>query len=619
MPTTSENAIVLKSIGKSFRILGDKRARMLDALGLRLPNRSLQEFWALRDVDLVIPRGQRIGFIGRNGAGKTTLLKIISGLLRPSTGTVNVSGRVHALLELGTGFHPEFSGRQNVLSALSYLGVTGREAESLCEYIVDFAELDQFIDRPFRTYSAGMQARLTFSVATSIKPEIMIVDEILGAGDAYFTGKAVARMKQLTSGGCTLLFVSHDMSAVQMMCERAVWIDRGGVREDGDTLTVGKLYAAAIRQQEELRLRSQALALRNDDTGAELGGDKDPEPLVIGRLVIAGDQPPQRAHAVHELALRYNGQDLERVKIGGARDDDRSERFFLIQQDGYTNWSRPRGSSRVRSRAFEDRKGRYRHAPFAFRAPIGLANWNEFELEVAHSADSREAVSVEIFAKDAYRTLGQLAGGEGQRSDRFALPRELFEEWRVRQERAVAGAADAGAEAPPTHGGLDVLKNVVEGDAYGSGEAVITALKVTGNAAAFNAENQHVFTIGEPFSVAIEWRAFAPIDDVAFVVAIYTEDGRCATQTLSRAQDLEKGPGRVLADFGPLRLGEGKYVISVGMFRGLRESDTHGEQPIAVLDRRHVLKVMKPPGVRIDLGQFSHPVTWQTVKAAVES
>lgn len=618
MQTTSENAIVLKGVGKSFRVLGDKKARMLDALGLGGAGRNANEFWALRDVDLVIPRGQRVGFVGRNGAGKTTLLKLISGLLRPTTGSINVSGRVHALLELGTGFHPEFSGRQNILSSLSYLGVTGTDAERLCEDIVDFAELDKFIDQPFRTYSAGMQARLTFSVATSIRPEIMIVDEILGAGDAYFSGKAVARMRDLTSGGCTLLFVSHDMSSVQMMCERAIWIDRGGIREDGDTLTVGKLYAASIRRQEELRLRAQALSLHNDTAMPEVDPNNDPEPTVIARLVIEGDKTPERSHPVSEIALRYRGEDIERVKVGGARDDDRSERIYIIQQDGYTNWSRPKSGSRARSREFENRKGRYGHAPFAFKAPIGLPDWNDFEIEVRHNSDSREVVNVEVFAREAYRRAGQLTGGSAERVDRFPLPRELFEEWRIRQERNLVEEEVESEQGDPVyeHTGLETLQNVVEGDSYGSGEAAIVGLKVGSDEG--SSDNQHIFTMGESLRVAIEWRAFTNIDDVVFVVAIYTEDGRCATQTLSRPQLLPKGPGKIFADFGALRLGEGKYIISVGMFRGLSESHAHGEQPIAVLDRRHVLKVMKPPGVRIDLGQFSHPVTWLTPDAPAE-
>ncbi|RYG35370.1 MAG: ABC transporter ATP-binding protein [Burkholderiales bacterium] len=619
MLTTSENAIVLKGVGKSFRVLGDKRARMLDALGLGGANRNANEFWALRDIDLVIPRGQRVGFVGRNGAGKTTLLKLISGLLRPSTGSVSISGRVHALLELGTGFHPEFSGRQNVLSSLSYLGVTGSEAERLCEDIVDFAELDRFIDQPFRTYSAGMQARLTFSVATSVQPEIMIVDEILGAGDAYFSGKAVARMRELTSGGCTLLFVSHDMSSVQMMCERAIWIDRGGIREDGDTLTVGKLYAASIRRQEELRLRAQALSLHNDVAMPDVDQGNDPEPTVIARLVIEGDKVPERIHAISEIALRYRGEDIERVKVGGARDDDRNERIHIIQQDGYTNWSRPRTDKRARSRGFENRKGRYGHAPFAFKAPIGLADWNDFEIEIQHNADMREAVNVEVFARDAYRCVGKLSEGGAGRTDRFSLPRELFEEWRIRQERRSVEDEAGPVDTVSTHQGLEVLQNVVEGDTYGSGEAAIVGLRVSGSEKSGDAESQHIFTMGESFRVGIEWRTFTTIEEAVFVVAVYTEDGRCATQTLSRPQNLQKGAGQIVADFGELRLGEGRYIISVGMFRGLSESHTHGEQPVAVLDRRHVLKVMKPSGVRIDLGQFSHPVTWRPVQAPVET
>ena len=629
MPTTSENAIELKGVGKSFRIIGDKGGRILDALGLRPPNRGGQDFWALRDVDLTIPEGQRVGFVGRNGAGKTTLLKLISGLLRPTTGTVAVKGRVHALLELGTGFHPEFSGRENVLSALSYLGVTGRDAHRLSEEIVDFAELDKFIERPFRTYSAGMQARLTFAVATSIKPEIMIVDEILGAGDAYFSGKAVARMKELTGGGCTLLYVSHDMASVQMMCERAIWIDRGGIRHDGDTLTVGKMYAASIRRQEELRLRSQALALHNDNLAPSPDDDQPGEPSVVARLVLANDVQPTKSHPVFEIALRYRENDIERLTVGGARDNDASERVHIIQQDGYTDWSAARVHDGRRMRAFENRRGRYKHAPFVFRAPIGLKEWGQFSLEVTHASDTREAVEVQVFAKQAYRKVGRLSEGAGVRTDSFAMPFELLEEWlrRLEADPAVAEAeAETEARYLPesremasTEVAADASRHIADGDVYGSGEATITAVRVTGSSGFIGDDDQHVFSIGESLLVSIAWVAREPIDDIVFVVAVYSEDGRCVTQTLSAAHRIAKGAGTIKADFGSLRLGEGKYVISVGMFRGLRETDTHGQHPVSVLDRRYLIKVIKPNSVRLDLGQFVHPVTWSVARAVAGS
>lgn len=618
MPTTSDIAIDLKGVGKAYNVLGDKRWRILDALGVRVPERMRQQFWALRDIDLVVPRGQRVGLVGRNGAGKSTLLRIISGLLRPTQGQVRVNGRVHAMLELGAGFHPEFSGRDNVMSALALLGVTGEEARRVALSAIDFAEIGPFIDRPFRTYSAGMQARLTFAVATSIKPEIMIVDEILGAGDAYFAGKAVARMRELTGDGCTLLFVSHDISAVQMMCERAVWIDRGVLRDDGDTLSVGKAYFASVRRQEELFLRSRALAMHTDQIESLGESDSPTQPTVVARFTRPDSQPPLKSHQVFEIALLYGDEQLERLELGAARDDDKAENLHLIHQAGYTDWSQPSGRARAPGRAFENKRGQYAHAPFAFRPPLGIEPWDAFALEITHDAQPDESIELQIFADGAYRSAGVLSPGVGRRTQRFALPHELLNEWRVRLGRfsepspSPAGSVELVTDEPT--GAPAEFEHVIEGDIYGSGEARITQVSVKGVSNTLDGE-QRVFVTGDPLEVAIQWQAFRPIADATFVVAIYTEEGRCATQTLSAPRYINAGSGTITADFSPLRLGEGRYAISVGLFRGLRESDPFGEHPIEVLDRRVLIKIVKPEGVRIETGMFSHAVVWRNGKA----
>jgi lipopolysaccharide transport system ATP-binding protein len=190
------------------------------------------------------------------------LLNIICGRLQPTSGSVTVNGTTQALMDMGTGFHPEFTGRDNIISALAYQGVTGRAAKERLDDIVDFSELADFIDQPVKTYSSGMYARLAFSTATAISPDILVVDEILGAGDAYFAAKCAERMRRLTrDSGATVLFVSHDMGAVQRICERAVWIDRGRLRMEGPTLDISKSYYADVLAREEGRLRAQTTAM----------------------------------------------------------------------------------------------------------------------------------------------------------------------------------------------------------------------------------------------------------------------------------------------------------------------------------------------------------------------
>ncbi len=265
-------AIECRQLGKGYRLYRRAGDRVLDALGLgwmRLSRRpAYEQFWALRGMDLTVPVGQRLGIIGRNGAGKSTLLKLIAGALPPTEGTVAVGGQVQALMELGTGFHPEFTGRRNVDAALGYQGITGKRLAGMREQIIAFTELDDFIDQPIKTYSAGMSARLSFAVATAVKPEVLIVDEILGAGDAYFAGKCVQRMRELTDHGATVLFVSHDLGSVQGLCDRIIWIDHGKLVDDGEPLAVIKRYMKQVRADEQARAAARDADLQR--RGGEL-------------------------------------------------------------------------------------------------------------------------------------------------------------------------------------------------------------------------------------------------------------------------------------------------------------------------------------------------------------
>ena len=254
----SNIAIAVADVARMFKRYRHQRYRVMEAFGLPIPKGAYDEFWALRGISLELERGDSLGLIGQNGAGKSTLLNIVCGRLQPSSGSVTVRGNVQALMELGTGFHPEFSGRENILSSLAYQGVAGREARRLLDAIVDFSELAEFIDQPLKTYSSGMYARLAFSTATEIVPDILIIDEVLGAGDAYFAAKCVDRMHRLTKeAGATVLLVSHDTVSVQKICDRAVWLDRGQIRMSADTLTIAKAYHAWVLERDEERLRAE--------------------------------------------------------------------------------------------------------------------------------------------------------------------------------------------------------------------------------------------------------------------------------------------------------------------------------------------------------------------------
>jgi len=244
--------IKVDNVSKVYRQYKNKKYQLLNLFGYTLNSQSYNDIHALKNINFEVRAGEKIGLIGRNGSGKSTLLKIISGQLRATQGHVQVNGKIEALMELGVGFYPDFTGRQNIYSALSYTNLSQKEKDRLCAEIIDFSELRDFIDFPVKTYSAGMYSRLAFSVSTTMSPEILIVDEILGAGDAYFAAKCVDRMKKMTSqNGSILLFVSHDLAAVQMMCDRALWFNKGEILMDSDPITVGKHYMAEVRKQEQ--------------------------------------------------------------------------------------------------------------------------------------------------------------------------------------------------------------------------------------------------------------------------------------------------------------------------------------------------------------------------------
>jgi len=220
-------------------------------------HRSREQLWALRDVSFDIQEGEIVGLIGRNGAGKTTLLKILSRVTRPTTGFAEFHGRMGSLLEVGTGFHPELTGRENVFLSGAILGMGKREIERKFDEIVAFAEVDKFIDTPLKHFSTGMQMRLAFAVAAQLEPEILLVDEVLAVGDLEFQKKCLGKMSEVSKGGRTIVFVSHQMSQIRRLCERVIWVDRGVIKQDGSTLDVVSAYERAFTERTEVNAQEE--------------------------------------------------------------------------------------------------------------------------------------------------------------------------------------------------------------------------------------------------------------------------------------------------------------------------------------------------------------------------
>jgi len=239
-----EKIIEVKDVSMRFRMANDRINGLKEYIVQRLRGKlQYTEFEALKNVTFDVNRGEVVGLIGNNGAGKSTLLKVISGILKPTEGTVTVAGNIAPMLELGSGFDFDMTGRENIFLNGAILGYSDEFLKSKYDEIVAFSEIGQFINMPLRNYSSGMVARLAFSIATVVVPEVLIVDEVLSVGDAAFQEKSRGRMMELMSGGTTVLFVSHDISQIRQMCHRVVWLENGAVRMFGDVNQVCDAYA----------------------------------------------------------------------------------------------------------------------------------------------------------------------------------------------------------------------------------------------------------------------------------------------------------------------------------------------------------------------------------------
>lgn len=244
------NVIVVQALGKRFRCYhADRPWTLQEAFQRGLRRMKPPEFfWGLRDVSFSVAPGRMVGLVGANGAGKSTLLRLIGGVGRPDEGSVEVQGRIGALLELGAGFHSDLTGRENVFISAIVNGLIRQEVTERFDSIVDFSELHEFIDSPLRTYSTGMQMRLAFAVAAHMEPEILLIDEVLAVGDVSFQRKCIERITQFKAGGCTVILVSHDAKIIRELCDEALWLNSGRVEAQGPVDVVMEQYITERRR-----------------------------------------------------------------------------------------------------------------------------------------------------------------------------------------------------------------------------------------------------------------------------------------------------------------------------------------------------------------------------------
>lgn len=320
-------AIETRNVSKVYRLYTKPIDRLKEAV-LRKPFH--QPFGSLRDITFSTPFGESLGVIGENGAGKSTLLKILAGTLTPSSGEVIVRGRVAALLELGTGFHQEFTGRQNIYLNAALLGLDQAQISKKESDIIDFAELGPFIDRPIKTYSLGMVMRLAFSVATSVDPDTLIIDEALSVGDHYFQQKCIDRMLSFRDQGKTILFCSHNTYAVNLLCNRAIWLDKGSIRKEGVATRVTSAY--------EDYLRAKTVSSDKEDN-PELHKADDKIPVIIRSMKLNDHAGPITLGYREDLNILLELESFDDrafwVAMGIRRDGERFWHVVNMSHDGY--------------------------------------------------------------------------------------------------------------------------------------------------------------------------------------------------------------------------------------------------------------------------------------------
>lgn len=259
----NEIAVEVNNLSKMFKLYASQGSRILEYASLGR-KQNYQEFWAFRDVSFVIPKGITCGIIGHNGSGKSTLLSIIAGVLEPTGGSIQVNGKVSAILELGAGFHPDFTGRENIYMYGSIVGLSRKEIDKKIYDIINFSELSFFIDQPLRTYSSGMTARLAFSVIINVNSDILIVDEALSVGDVSFQAKCISKIKQLSQSGVTILYVSHDIIGVKSLCESAVLL------HEGKQIGFGSAGPICDKYLSLMRLKSNNNICENDGSNSDV-------------------------------------------------------------------------------------------------------------------------------------------------------------------------------------------------------------------------------------------------------------------------------------------------------------------------------------------------------------
>ncbi|WP_017901556.1 polysaccharide ABC transporter ATP-binding protein [Pseudomonas asplenii] len=518
----SDVIIHAEGLSKLYKLYAKPHYRFLDMMGLLRRADAYQEHWAIRDVNLTIRKGEKVAFIGRNGAGKSTLLRLITGVTQPTEGRFEVSQGAHALLQIGTGFHPDFTGRENALAYLAHLAVTGEKANRKVEEIIAFSELEEYIDQPVKTYSSGMMARLMFATSTAISPELLVLDEILGVGDAYFANKSFERIREMTEeSGTTVLLVSHDVYSASKLCSRMIWMDRGTVLLDGRSDDVIRAYEHSVRLQEEARLRTKALATRQAG-------------LCVLELSSA-DQTPARGQLLIRAVRVLDGEQV----LGE----------YLMQEgdalfEPSSGFEHIAGEAGLRILADGSAVKRCRLVLDLSQQRIRQAGEGALRIEVDYAATEDNTLLCELWFKDNCEVRAELVLVAAQpltASNGQGVPLA----WpHARSEM----------QAPTTQ--LAPQSNL-----HGSGRIWLEDIELYGR----DGVSRFVFDAGEPLGVRARYRVepgSGPLP-VEFLFAVHRDGVTDIARLTAGAIDIVDGEGEVSFDCSNLKLGLGTFTLTV--------------------------------------------------------
>lgn len=577
--------IRVENLSKIYRLYAKPIHRFLDMFNL-LPHKAgrYTEHIALAEINLTIKRGEKLAIIGRNGAGKSTLLKLITRVIEPTSGHIEVLGETQALLQIGTGFHPEFTGRENVHSYLANLGVTGEEAEARITEICDFAELADYIDQPLKTYSTGMGMRLMFAASTALKPSILVIDEVLSVGDAYFTKKSLERIKDLCRDGTTLLLVTHDLYAASGLCERVVWIDQGRVLLDSDPVTAIKRYESSIRDQQEARLRKQ----RIETLEKNIESSKDRADIIFGQLLCSGNAPIDTDLPV--ASLKFSTNDREIASFSTQHDADG---WALITDPTESDWGPAMTVNDRACRAFQSWGSIYHRAAFLIEHKEILSALLNGQLKI--TIEFLDTTQMPVWL-------------------------ELFEPDRLTRHRTPLGNQGSGqwrSEFVTLQRTTEVAPPVGSFNRYGTQRFSFTNVRFIGD----DGKERHRFRIGETLTISLGYRINDPQFDQRPVIQLnFLKNGvtRSHRFTLDdvrfNAIDSSEGVIEITAD--PLLLAPGDYMVNVvamseGGYDGIVNFYTVNPKILDHHSRAYAISIEQSNNLLVDDVVFLHPAIWR--------